>query len=231
VHVTEEARRTFHHDLDDLRARIVEFAALVAETIPRATRAVLDMDLALAKQVIEYDDELDARSLAIEESCHRLLALQQPMAGDLRAIITAVKLNWELERSADLAVNLAKTVRRIFQVPLDPRLRGLIERMGEEAYLLTSRAVEAYETGDVELAHSLDDMDDPLDALQVQYIKTIIDHHEKQGLDLHVAVQLALIGRYYERIGDHAVNVGERICYMVTGLVPDSSSVAGADST
>jgi phosphate transport system protein len=65
----------------------------------------------------------------------------------------------------------------------------------------------------------------------VQYIKTIIDHHEKQGLDLHVAVQLALIGRYYERIGDHAVNVGERICYMVTGLVADSPSVAGADST
>ena len=230
--MTEEARRTFHHELDDLRERIVEFAALVAETIPRATQALLDMDLALAKQVIEYDDELDARSLAIEEACHRLLALQQPMAGDLRAIITAVKLNWELERSADLAVNLAKTVRRIYQAtPLDPRLRGLIERMGDEAYLLTSRAVEAYATGDATLAESLDDMDDPLDALQAQYVQTIIDHHERHGLDLHVAVQLALIGRYYERIGDHAVNVGERICYMVTGLVAESPGVAGTDST
>jgi len=225
--VTEEARRTFHHDLDDLKERIVEFAALVAETIPRATRALLDMDLELAKQVIEYDDELDARSLAIEEACHRLLALQQPMAGDLRAIITAVKLNWELERSADLAVNLAKTVRRIYQVPLDPRLRGLIEQMGEEAYLLTSRAVEAYATGDATLAEALDDMDDPLDALQVQYVQTIIDHHERQGLDLQVAVQLALIGRYYERIGDHAVNVGERIRYMVTGLVAESPGGPG----
>jgi phosphate transport system protein len=144
------------------------------------------------------------------------------MAGDLRAIITAVKLNWELERSADLAVNLAKTVRRLYQVPLDARLRGLIEQMGEEAYLLTSRAVEAYAASDTTLAVALDEMDDSLDALQVQYVKTIIDHHERHGLDLHAAVQLALIGRFYERIGDHAVNVGERICYMVTGLVADS---------
>ena len=136
-----------------------------------------------------------------------------------------------MTRSADLAVNLAKTVRRIYQVPLDPRLRGLIERMGDEAYVLTSRAVEAYAAGDAELAKSLDHLDDPLDELQVQYIKTIIDHHEKHGLDLHVAVQLALIGRYYERIGDHAVNVGERICYMVTGLVPDSPGATGADAT
>jgi phosphate transport system protein len=232
VHVTEEARRTFHHELDELRERIVEFAALVAETIPRATQALLDMDLNLAKQVIEGDDELDARSLSIEESCHRLLALQQPMAGDLRAIVTAVKLNWELERSADLAVNLAKTVRRIYQVPLDPRLRGLIQQMGEEAYLLTSRAVEAYATGDAKLAQSLDEMDDPLDALQAQYVHTIIDHHDRQGLDLQAAVQLALIGRYYERIGDHAVNVGERIWYMITGIVVESSGAQrGAEST
>src|SRR5262245_57654240 len=133
--VTDEARRTFHQTLAELHGRIVEFAALVAETIPRATRAILDTDLVLAQQIIEGDDDLDARSVAIEEDALRLLALQQPMASDLRALITAVKLNWELERSADLAVNLAKSVRRLYNVPLAPRVRGLIDEMGEQAYL------------------------------------------------------------------------------------------------
>jgi phosphate transport system protein len=228
--VTDEAVRAFHQAIADLRADIVQLAALVTESIPRATRALLDMDLQLAQQLVDADDDTDARSVRIEEDCLRLLTLHQPMASDLRAVITAVKLNWEIERSGDLVVNICKTVRRVYGARLDPRVRGLIEQMGEQAYQLTRHAIDAYATGDAALAAAIDDMDDVLDALQAEYVHEIMDAHERHGLDLQVAVQLALIGRYYERIGDHAVNVGERTQYMVTGWLREHTGAARAEA-
>jgi phosphate transport system protein len=226
VTVGDEGRRNLQTALGELNARIVQLAALVTEAIPRATQALLDMDLDLAQQVVDADDEIDALSLAVEEECLRILTLQQPMASDLRAVVTAVKLNWEIERSGDLAVNICKTIRRIYGKPLEPRLRGLIEQMGEHAHALTRRAVDAYATGDVALASALDDMDDPLDALQAEYVHAIMQTHERERIDLEMAVRLALIGRYYERIGDHAVNIGERTQYMVTGWLPEHTGAA-----
>lgn len=228
--MVDEARRNFHHKLDEVRADIVQLAAMVTESIPRATQALLDMDLQAAQKVIDDDDLLDAKSLEIEESCLRLLALQQPMASDLRALMTGVKLNWELERSGDLTVNICKTIRRIYGAPFDPRIRGLIEQMSEEATTLMKHAIDAYVLGDAALAAALDDMDDTLDSLQAQYVRAILEVHESTHMKLPVAVQLALIGRYYERIGDHAVNIGERIRYMVTGWLPEHTGAARAEA-
>ena len=228
--VPEESRRSYHHELDDVKSDIVQLAALVTEAIPRATQALLDMDLQAAQRVIDHDDVLDQKSTEIEERCLRLLALQQPMAGDLRALMTAVKLNWELERSGDLSVNICKTVRRIYGSTIEPRIRGLIEQMSEQAHTLTRHAVDAYATGDVALAAALDDMDDALDSLQAEYIQSIMRANENTQLPLNFAVQLALIGRYYERIGDHAVNIGERIQYMVTGWLPEHTGAAWAEA-
>jgi phosphate transport system protein len=224
-----EIRKSFHQQLDEVRQDVIQLAAMVVEIIPRATQALLDADLVAAQAVIDNDDNLDVKSLEIEEKCLALLALQQPMAGDLRAIMTAIRLNWDLERAGDLAVNICKTIRRMYGTPIDPKLRGLVIDMSEEAYRLTRLAIDAYAEENVALAAALEDMDDRLDALQRDFVLAIIERHEKFGLSLNAAVQLALVARYYERLGDHAVNIGERIQYMVTGWLPEQIGAARAD--
>ncbi len=196
------------------------------EFIPRGTEVLLANDMKGALALIEADDELDSLTLHIEEQCYHVLALQQPMASDLRAIVTAVWLTGELERSGDLMVNVAKAARRIYGATLDPRLRGLIERMSEEAGRLMKLALDSYVERNASLGAALDDIDDGLDALHGDYIEAIFESHATHDLGLQAAVQLALIGRYYERIGDHAVNIGQRVQYMVTGWMPEQTGAA-----
>jgi phosphate transport system protein len=222
----EDIRKTFHHELEEIKKDIVQLGALVCESIPRGTDVLLSSNLKEAQQVIEDDDELDALSLRIEDHCYQILALQQPMAGDLRAIVTAIRLTSELERDGDLMVNVCKGARRIYGADIEPRLRGFIERMSEEALRLTKLAIDAYVEGNESLAAALDDIDDRLDELHADYIQAIFESQTASVIDLQPAVQLALIGRYYERIGDHAVNIGERVFYMVTGWLPEHSGAA-----
>ena len=223
-----ELRGNFHEELNVVRDTIVTLAAHVTEAIPRATDALINNDLELAQQVITHDDELDLLSLQIEERCYALIALQQPMAGDMRSIVTAMKINGEYERSGDLAVNICKGLRRSYGMTLTPTLRGLITSMGEEAVRLTRVSVDAYAEGSAGLAAALPDMDDRLDELQVDFIEEIFAAHSRGELQLQETVQLALIARFYERIGDHAVNIGERVMYMVTGESPESAGAARA---
>jgi phosphate transport system protein len=219
-----ETRKAYHVELDDLRHDMIRLAADLVEKIPRGTEVLLSGDLVAADRLIGEDDIFDETSLALEERCYRMLALQGPVASDLREIVAAVKIVGELERSADLVVNICKATRRIYGHEIDPRLRGVITRMSEQAHLLFRFAVEAYDLRDASLASALDDMDDELDRLQVELIQAIFESHAERRLDLPVAVQLALIARFYERIGDHAVNIGERIRYVVTGSLPEHAS-------
>lgn len=221
-----ERHSPFHQELDQVQADIVRLAALVTELIPRATDVLLSGDLAAAQTVIGDDDHLDVLSLEIEERCYHLLALQQPMATDLRSIITALRLSSEIERSGDLMVNVAKAARRIYGATLDPKLRGLIEKMGEEAVRLFRCCIDAYAERNAGLAAALDDMDDRLDELHADFIQAIFESYQGNTMDLQPAVQLALIGRYYERVGDHAVNIGDRVQYMVTGWLPEHAGAA-----
>ncbi len=204
----------------------MRLAAMVSEFIPRGTEALLTNDMHAAQRLIEDDDEVDALTLQIEEQCYHVLALQQPMATDLRSIVTALRLTSEIERSGDLMVNVAKAARRIYGAGLDARVRGLIERMAEEAARLFKLAIDAYAERNAALAAALDDMDDTLDGLHADFIEAIFESHAGSSLDLQQAVQLALIGRYYERIGDHAVNIGHRVQYMVTGWLPERNGAA-----
>jgi phosphate transport system protein len=222
----QEQRKTFHQELEQIGEQIVRLAAMATEFIPRGTEALLSMDLRGAQSLIEDDDVLDELSIDIEDRCYHLLALQQPMASDLRAIVTAIRLTSEIERSADLMVNVAKGTRRIYPVEFDPRVRGLIERMSEEATRLYKVAIDAYVEQNASLAAALDDMDDELDSIHKDYIEAIFESHHASNLGLEAAVQLALIGRYYERIGDHAVNIGNRVEYMVTGWLPEHNGAA-----
>ena len=224
--MSDEARHNYHQELDAIRAELVRMASSVVEIIPRGTSILLDGDLEGADYLVLGDDEFDARSIEIEERCYRILALQQPVAIDLRTIVAALKIVGEIERSADLVVNICKAARRIHGHALDPKLRGIIRRMSDQAQHLFRSAVEAYADGDAPLAAAIDDMDNLLDDLQREFIQAIFESHAGERIDLQVAVQLAVVCRFYERIGDHAVNMGERVRYMVTGWLPEHAGAA-----
>lgn len=222
----EELRVEYHHELDTMREEVVRLGAMTSETIGMGTAVLLDRDLAGAQRLIDGDDVIDDFSLELEEKCFRLLALQAPMASDLRFLLATLRIISELERSADLMVNVCKASRRVYDIDFSPKIRGLLEQMGVEAAFLVRAAIDSFIDADTSLAAALDDIDDRLDDLQVSYVEAIFESHQSDNLSLRGAVQLALIGRYFERIGDHAVNIGERIIYMVTGWLPESNASA-----
>ena len=216
----DEIRVTFHQELEEIQRDLMRAAARVTETITRGTQILLELDLGGARQLIADDDELDDLTAGIEDRCFRILVLQQPMASDMRTVVTAIRLSSEIERSGDLMVNVAKAARRLYGNEIPPRLRGLLEAMATEAIRLYRMAMDAYVERDADLAGALNDMDDRLDNIHKDYIRAILELHA-DAKDVQMAVQLALVGRYYERIGDHAVNIGERVSFMVTGHLPE----------
>src|SRR5688500_7352580 len=139
-----EIRKTFHNELDEVRDDIVRLAGMVTEALAAGTAALLASDLQAAERIIAGDDEIDALTMQIEEHCFRLLALQAPMAADLRQVIVAIRMSSEIERSADLVTNTMKATRRLYGKELDPRLRGLIERMSQQVHRLFRLAIDAY---------------------------------------------------------------------------------------
>jgi phosphate transport system protein len=196
-------------------------SAGVTELVPRATEILLTGDLEGAEYLILGDDEYDKRSVELEERCFTVIALQAPVATDLRAVISSIKIIADVERSADLCVNICKAARRIYGHDLDPHLRGVIQKMGGQAQVLFKEATEAYLNLDGVRAAALHDMDSYLDDLHRQFIQIIFESHAAGNIDLQVAVQLAVVARFYERIGDHAVNVGDRTRYIVDGWIPE----------
>lgn len=220
-----DVRRHFHEQLDAVMRDITLLAAHVTEAIPRGTQALLDNDLVAAQEIIDHDDVVDDLAVQIEERCYRILALESPVASELRALIAAIRLIAEIERSADLMVNVCKATRRIYPADLPPPVRGLLEQMSEQAVRLFRMCMDAYVEEDASLAAALDDIDDRLDDLHADYIQAVLTWGSEAG-DIQPAVQLALIGRYYERIGDHAVNIGERVRYMVDGWLPEHTGSA-----
>ncbi|MFZ9628840.1 MAG: phosphate signaling complex protein PhoU [Ilumatobacteraceae bacterium] len=217
----EEMRKSFHQDLEGAKSALVRMAASVIELIPRATQVLLDGDLEGAEQIIGGDEEIDQRAVDVEEHCMQILALQAPVASDLRQVIALMKMTADVERSGDLVANICKTARRIYGHDLDPRLRGVIARMGEQAKAIYEAAIEAYVENDESKAAAVDDMDAYLDGLQRQFVQTILECHSAGKIDLQVAVQLAIASRFYERIGDHAVHIAERVRFILTGWMPD----------
>jgi phosphate transport system protein len=224
-----EQRLAYHRELDELDASIVHLGALVCETIPRGTEVILGGDLKSAQELIDFDDGIDQLSVEIEERCYSLIARQAPMAGDLRRIITVTKLVGELERSADLMINVCKAARRMYGSEISPKCRGIISGMSQEALKLLRMSIDSFADADASIATALGDIDDALDELNRDMIEAIFEAHTEGQLDLAASVQLALVARYYERVGDHAVNIGERVNYMVTGWLPEHNAVLRQD--
>jgi phosphate transport system protein len=187
---------------------------------------LLNSDLEGADYLLQADDEIDARAIDIEEKCFQELALQSPVAGDLRLLVSMIKIAGELERSADLAVNICKASRRMYGHEIDPTLRDLIAKMSEQAQQLFVSTMEAFNDNDAAKAAAIDDMDSFLDGLHRRFIAEIFEIHASKEIDLQVAVQLAMVARFYERIGDHAVNVSERTRFIVTGWKPELKGAA-----
>lgn len=227
---TGETRKTFHEQLNDLRVDVIRLAALTTEAIAGGTEALLDGDLQAAERVIENDDAIDDLTHSIEDRTFTLLARQQPLATDLRFLVTVMRVAHELERSADLMVNVAKTTRRLYPHQLDPKLRGIIARMGEQASVQTRVAIDAFADADPSWAAALADMDDAMDELTKSLFRHILASDGNDEAAVLQAAQLALVGRHYERIADHAVTIAERVGFMVTGEHP-SAEVDQASSS
>jgi phosphate transport system protein len=215
-----ETRKTFHEHLDELRGDVVRLGALTSEAISAGTQALLDGDLAAAEQVISGDDAVDDLTHAIEDQCYVLLARQQPMASDLRVVLATLRIVHELERSADLMVNVAKTTRRLWPGQLDPKVRGILDQMGRQAANQTRLAMDAFADTDPAWAFALADMDDAMDELTKTLFRYILSLAPADEATVQQAVQMGLVARHYERIADHAVTIAERVVFMATGEHP-----------
>lgn len=213
-------RRAYAEQLDAVHDAVGDLGNVVADAIADATRVLLEHDLDGARRIVEGDVVVNEATVAVEERCTELLVTQAPVAGDLRAVISALRVATEIERCGDLAANIAKTARRLHDVELAPRLRGMIDRMGRLAVRHLRFALHAYAVVDESQAAALADLDDELDDLHRDYVEEILESRTSDVVELRVAVQLALLGRFYERLGDHAVNIGERIRYRASGWQP-----------
>lgn len=220
-----DLRTGFHGDLESVRNDISRLAASVVELIPRVTDILLEQDLEGAEYVIRGDDEIDSRAIGVEERALTMLALQAPVAQDLRQVAAALKLAPEIERSADLCCNICKAARRIYGHDLDPKLRGLIQRLSDQATFEYREVLEAYLAVDEARAAAIANMDEYLDDLHRQFIQQIFESHAAGTIDVQVGIQLAMVARFYERLGDHAVNFSHRVLYIATGWLPEHDAL------
>jgi phosphate transport system protein len=218
-----ETRRTFDDQLQEVRAEVVKLAVKCCEQIGAATQAFLDADLPLVDEIYDAHRELKERVVQIEHRVYQLFALQQPMASDLRAMLAVLRILHEIELTGGLMRNVARATRRLYPRELPPRIRGIIERMGAQASVQTHLAVDAFADGDEAIAAALPDMDDVMDDLQKELFRAIFAGFSGGTTDeaaLQMAVQLAFVGRDYERAADHAVMIGRWVAFMITGQLP-----------
>jgi phosphate transport system protein len=210
------AREQFHTELKSLEQEILRMGTLVEEQIARAVDSLTTRDLKVAQQVIAEDDRVDDLEMEIERRCLTLLALQQPMAGDLRVVSTALKIITDLERMADHAADIANVTRRLGHEPLIKPLVD-IPRMATVAAHMVRSALNAYIARDVEMARDMIRMDDEVDRLYGQIFRELLDIMRQDPDSVFQATYLLFVANYLERIADHATNLGEWVQYMVTG--------------
>ncbi|WP_018132167.1 phosphate signaling complex protein PhoU [Effusibacillus pohliae] len=215
-----DTRSNFHQSLDELQADLLKMGTLVEEAIYQAVKSLAKMDVKLAQSTIDQDDRIDRMMLLVEERCLRLIALQQPMASDLRTIGMAMKIVTDLERIADHAVDIAKTTIRLSGEQLVKPLVD-IPRMADMAKEMLRDALNSFIGRDVALAEGLAAKDDQVDQLYAAIFQEILG---LMGSDLATNRQLThllMVARYLERVADHATNIGEWVIYMLTGRRQD----------
>ncbi len=199
--------------VDGVRIDIVRLASLTTDAVAAGTQALLDGDLDEAERVVADDDAVDALRHTVEDECLRIFGLPGLALPDLRFVGVAMRVAHELERSADLMVNVARSASRLYPHQLHPTARHLVDRLGRQASVQLRVAINAFADRDPSWAAALSDMDETIDELE----KSLFRHVLTGDAELNEAVQLALVARHYERIGDHAVTIAEQVLFVVTG--------------
>jgi phosphate transport system protein len=209
-------REAYHKDLHNLREEMLNMGNIVGKTIGDAVLSLKNRDVEMAQKVIDMDKEIDALDHSIEENCMRLLALQQPMARDLRLIISVLKMSIDLERMGDLALEVAVITKMTANVP---PIKPLIDipRMAETCQQMLANTMSAFENKDVELARAVAKKDDEIDMLFDQVRRELISYMIEDPKKITGAQHLTFVARYLERIGDHITNLCESVVFMVTG--------------
>jgi len=209
-------REQFHGELDELSELMVEMTRLVGSAVSRATTALLDADLTLAESVIAADEQVDELQAQLEERSLALLARQQPVATDLRVIVTGLRMSADLERMGDLARHVAKLARMRYPNSAIPaELRATVLQMGQVAERIVAKTGSVIASRDLDVAGELELDDDVMDELHREVFAVLLDDHWEHGIE--TAVDVTLCGRYYERFADHAVSVARRVTFLVTG--------------
>ena len=212
-------RDSYHEQLDDILAELERMTRTVSTAVRRSTAALLEADIRRAEEVIAADIQLDAAGEGVEEKVFELMARQSPVANELRMLVAALRMVADLERMGDLAAHVSKIARMRYPAAAIPaELHDVIEEMGAVAGKMVDAAGDVISSRDVEAAGKLESTDDQMDQLRTNQFRLMMDDAWPHGVE--VAVDMALLSRYYERISDHAVAMARRVVYLVTGELP-----------
>lgn len=209
-------RSVFQEELDGVSQSLVDLSKMVSDSINKATHALIDAELKSAEEVISADEKIDTFQHELDARIIDIIARQQPVASDLRALVTALRMSADLERMGDLSHHIAKVTRLRHPDPAIPaELRDLVHHMGTVAENISRKIAVVIETRDTEMALQVEKDDDEMDKLHRQLIGSLTNSEWKHGVES--AIDITLLGRYYERFADHAVSVSRRVYYLVTG--------------
>ncbi|QGN33743.1 phosphate signaling complex protein PhoU [Microlunatus sp. Gsoil 973] len=223
-------RDSYQEELNEVLDDLVSVSNAVSTAVQDATSALLDADIHLAETVISGDSEIDVTCSAVEDHTFSLLALQAPVASELRLMVATLRMIAELERTGDLAAHIAKIARMRYPERAVPEgLRPNFVRMGEVAQQMVTTAGSALKQRDVATARNLLEQDQEMDELRRSQFRTLLGDDWPYGVE--AAVDVALLGRYFERIADHAVSLARRIVFVVTGELPDGDVWAEAEQS
>jgi len=210
--------KVFDEELRELKEKILFEGSLVEKAVRNAIKALLSRDSELARRVIEDDDLINTKEVEIEEFCIKLLALRQPAAKDLRFITTAVKINYDLERMGDMAVNVCE---RVLDLNLEPQLKPYIDlpEMAEIAQMMVKESLEAFVREDVQLAWKVTNEDEKVDQLTEQIFRELLTYMSEDMKAISRSTRLLFIAKYLERLADHAVSIAELVIFLVEGKI------------
>jgi phosphate transport system protein len=211
----ERLVRHFQEELDILKTRLLEMGGLAEERVRSAVQGLAEPDFAQIEHVLHGDEPVNALHMEIDDRCLKLLALHQPMAADLRAVMVAVKINTDLERVGDLAVNIAEASKRYATHPPVKKLID-IPRMADIAQAMLRDALDSYVNQDIVLAQHVLNEDDKLDALKTQIFRELLTFMLQDPGTIEPSLDLILVSRHLERIGDHATNIAEDVIFLVS---------------
>lgn len=213
-------RENFEHKIENLKHQVIKMGAVVEEVISMSVESLKNQDVELAKRVNEEDDKIDQLEIDIETDCMNILALEQPLAKDLRTVATALKIITDLERIGDHAVNISKVTMEIGHEKLIKPLVD-IPKMAKISQEMIKLSLDAFVREDVELAEKVAEMDHEVDELYSGIVDEVIGLISNNKEFAKQGTKLMFVGRYLERIADHTTNICERIIYMVTGVMKE----------